>query len=180
MASSVPPLVRVGVSAFVLESLREPAQNPRFLVGKRKGSHGAGTYALPSGHLEFGETFEQCVAREVLEETGLKVVNIRFLTATNDIMPKDGRHYVTVFMVCDRDRDPDNNLSDAAIAEPQVLEPDKCEFWEWVAWGDLLEWFEKEKTATTIRGEKDSPGRELFVPLKNLLTQRAGVLPTDV
>lgn len=35
-------------------------------------------YALIAGFTEFGETIEQTVEREVLEEVGLKVKNIRF------------------------------------------------------------------------------------------------------
>lgn len=65
-----------------------PSRPPyKFLLGQRLGSHGAGTWALPGGHLEFGESFESCAAREVLEETGLVVGGIEFLTATNDVMP---------------------------------------------------------------------------------------------
>ena len=36
--------------------------------------------------------------REVLEETGLDIEDVQFLTATNDVMPQDGKHYVTVFV----------------------------------------------------------------------------------
>src|SRR5207249_3807605 len=31
------------------------------------------SYALPGGHVEFGETLAACVSREILEETGLNV-----------------------------------------------------------------------------------------------------------
>ncbi|CAH8188083.1 NADH pyrophosphatase [Vibrio aestuarianus] len=45
------------------------AQHPR---------HKSGMYTVIAGFLEVGETLEQCVAREVLEETGIKVKNIRY------------------------------------------------------------------------------------------------------
>lgn len=37
-------------------------------------------YGLVAGFLEAGETLEECVEREVLEETGLKVKNIRYFS----------------------------------------------------------------------------------------------------
>jgi ADP-ribose pyrophosphatase YjhB (NUDIX family) len=38
-----------------------------------EASGGGVTYALPGGHLEFGETLAACLSREILEEAGLNV-----------------------------------------------------------------------------------------------------------
>lgn len=59
----------------------------------------AGTLQCPGGHLEYGESFAECGKREVLEETGLEVGELKFLVATNDVM-EEGKHYVTVFVTC--------------------------------------------------------------------------------
>ncbi|RDI78256.1 hypothetical protein Vi05172_g11750 [Venturia inaequalis] len=59
-----------------------------------------GTLGLPGGHLEFGETFASCAARELTEETGIAVKpeRIHFLTAGNNVFEGEGRHYVTIAM----------------------------------------------------------------------------------
>ena len=45
----------------------------RLLLIKRGHEPGAGLWSLPGGRIEPGETDQQAVAREVLEETGLRV-----------------------------------------------------------------------------------------------------------
>lgn len=102
------PNVRVGLACFVY-------RDGKFLMQKRQGSHGEGCWSLPGGHLEFGESWEECAAREVMEETGMEITNIRFLTATNDIFNKENKHYVTVWVT-----------SDWVSGEPYIVEPDKC------------------------------------------------------
>jgi len=52
--------------------------NDRIVVTKYAGNAGARTYALIAGFVETGETFEDCVRREVMEEVGLKVKDIRY------------------------------------------------------------------------------------------------------
>ncbi|KAE9981353.1 hypothetical protein EG328_011703 [Venturia inaequalis] len=88
------PEPRVGVGLFVFRP------DGTFIIGKRKGALGAGTLGLPGGHLEFGETFASCAARELTEETGIAVKpeRIHFLTAGNNVFEGEGRHYVTIAM----------------------------------------------------------------------------------
>lgn len=49
----------------------------------RKAEWGSGRYSLIAGFLEFGESLEECVQREVREEAGVEVTNIRYLGSQN-------------------------------------------------------------------------------------------------
>ena len=67
------------------------------LLLQRKGSHGEGTWSVPGGHIDAGETPEECAIREVMEETGVTVGNPHFLGITNDVFENEGKHYVTLW-----------------------------------------------------------------------------------
>lgn len=103
---------KVGIGVFIIK-------NGKFIMGLRKGSHAGGTWGLPGGHLEFGESWEECARRETLEEVGIEIKNIKFLAATNDVFSTD-KHYVTIFM-----------SSEWASGEAVNLEPEKCEALAW-------------------------------------------------
>lgn len=98
----------------------------KVLLGQRTGSHGADSWGLPGGHLEFGETVEQCAAREVEEETGLKVSEFTSAPYSNDFFTPEDKHYVTLFII-----------AAAFEGEPKVMEADKCLGWQWCEWSDL-------------------------------------------
>ena len=105
---------RVGVGVLVMK-------DGKVLLGKRKNAHGEGEYASPGGHLEHGESFEACARREVLEETGLELGEVRFLRLLNTARYAP-RHYVDVSVV-----------AEWKSGEPMNLEPDKLEGWGWYA-----------------------------------------------
>ena len=98
----------------------------RVLVLKRKGSHGEGTWAPPGGHLEYGESIEECARRETLEETGVVIGDPRFFALTNDVMESEQKHYLTIWVEADY-------VSGEALA----AYPEKVEEVAWVAWDAL-------------------------------------------
>jgi 8-oxo-dGTP diphosphatase len=98
------------------------------LLGKRKNSHGAGTWQFPGGHLEYGESIEACARRELFEETGLTIKRMCLGPFTNDIFESEKKHYVTLFVITDR-----------TGGEPRVKEPQKCERWDWFRWSAMPE-----------------------------------------
>ena len=97
-------------------------------MGCRKGSHGEGTWSVPGGHLEFGETIEQGAAREVLEETSVHIKNIKIAGVTNDIFKADNKHYITVWVT-----------SDWKKGKVTITEPDKFLAQDWYDFKTLPE-----------------------------------------
>ncbi len=124
---------KVGVGVIVIK-------DNKVLVGKRKNAHGDGSWSFPGGHLEFNENIEGCAKRETLEETGIKIKNIKNGPFTNDIFKQENKHYVTLFVIAEYDS-----------GKVKIMEPDKCEKWEWRRWDNL-----------------PTP---LFIPIQNLLKQ---------
>lgn len=106
----------------------------KVLLGKRHSDsqkadsllHGEGTWTLPGGKLDFGESFEDGAYREVLEETGIKIdkEKLKLISLTNDIV--EDAHFVTIGFLC-QDFE----------GEPQVREPDEITEWRWFPLNEL-------------------------------------------
>ena len=90
-----PSRPKVGCGVIILS----PDHPGCVLLGKRIGKSGGGTWAVPGGHLEHAELFEECAAREALEETGLTVRNLRHCVTTNTVREELGYHYIVGFVV---------------------------------------------------------------------------------
>lgn len=115
----------VGVAVLLVD------QHKRVLLGKRKGSFGAGTWGAPGGHVEHGERSEHAALRELMEEAGIEGTLdpavprpfIQRISYSEGVV--DGRHYVTLHF---------RALVIAEDTRPKVMEPAKCEEWRWVSW----------------------------------------------
>ncbi len=98
----------------------------KILIGKRMGAHGANSWSIPGGHIEFGESWEACAIREAKEEVGLDLHQITYLGVTDDYDIGEGKHYVTIFV-----------KAEAPEGEPRVCEPDKYIDLRWVRWEEV-------------------------------------------
>jgi 8-oxo-dGTP diphosphatase len=88
----------IGVGAVVIDG-------NRVLLVRRGNEPLKGEWSLPGGALELGETLQQGVVREVLEETGLTVLPAGIVEVLDRITQDDasGRtryHYVLVDFLC--------------------------------------------------------------------------------
>lgn len=93
---------------------------------RRLGSNGTGTWSVPGGHLENGESWERAAMREVMEETGVRIDTPTVLAFTNDIFPSGDMHYVSIWLSA-------NWLE----GEPYITEPDRCTAQAWHTFNDL-------------------------------------------
>jgi len=80
----------------------------KVLLVRRARSPGKGFYSLPGGRVEFGESLHQALAREVDEETSLRI-DIVALAGWREVLPtaSGGGHYVIMsFAARWREREP--------------------------------------------------------------------------
>jgi 8-oxo-dGTP diphosphatase len=94
------------------------------LLAKRKGAHGSGTWGSMGGHVEYGESPIEAVKREAMEELGIEIGNLKFLTCMN--MIKEGKHYVDISFV-----------GEIISGEPKICEPHKIDEIGWFSIDDL-------------------------------------------
>ena len=109
----------IGVGVILLK-------DGKILLGKRSAdpekassfSHAESTWTLPGGKMDFGETFENVARREVEEETGIKVNDLKLISITNDVT--ENAHFVTLGFLCD-----------SFSGEAKTMEPDEISEWKW-------------------------------------------------
>ncbi len=74
-------------------------RNGKILLALRNTEPFKGYWAIPGGHIDFGETAEQAVIREVKEETGL-VIKPRFFNYFDEIFEGINFHAVVLVFSC--------------------------------------------------------------------------------
>lgn len=91
----------------------------KILLGLRRRSHGAGTWAVPGGHVDFAESPESTAIREAYEECGIKIKKPKFITITNDVFELEKKHYITLWYLAETSENPKSTA------------PEEIDDWQW-------------------------------------------------
>lgn len=102
MRREYPDAPIAGVGAVIVRD--EPDGRKRVLLIRRGQEPLKGEWSLPGGAVELGETLEEAICREVLEETGLVVEVVDTVRAfdriSRDETSRVRYHYVLIDFLC--------------------------------------------------------------------------------
>ena len=105
------PVIGVGVLVW---------REQQILLGERITKDQNNCWQFPGGHLENNESVSDCARREVQEETGLNIRNLRHLGFTDTPFEIAQHKYLTLLVSCEYES-----------GEAERLEPEKCAGWRW-------------------------------------------------
>jgi mutator protein MutT len=108
--------IGVGVGAIIYDRDKKV-----FLAKRGRGAgNESGKWEFPGGSVEFGETLEHALAREVMEEYGFEIEILSLLEVVNHIIPDEKQHWVSPSFICRITR-----------GTPIIREPLKCDEIGW-------------------------------------------------
>ena len=102
--------IKIGCEIFLIK-------NNTVLLGKRKNCYGEGTWALPGGHLEYGESIIECAKRELREELGIEGLELQIISIVDNIDERG--HYLHISFLLEKFN-----------GEIQCMEPELCYEWK--------------------------------------------------
>ncbi len=106
---------RLGVGACII-------RDGKLLLFRRLRAPDKGCWSIPGGKVDFLEPVEVALRREVVEETGLTLGDLRLLCVTDQIHTETPEHWVAP-----------TYLAESFTGEPVLLEPEKHEGLDWFA-----------------------------------------------
>ncbi|GEM_PF-1583750 len=108
--------IGVGVGAAIFNS-----DGKLFLTLRgKKAKNERGTWEIPGGSVEFGETLEDALKREIKEEHGIDIEIVELLDVCSHLIPGEHQHWVSPTYICQITK-----------GTPKILEPDKCDAFDW-------------------------------------------------
>lgn len=116
--------IGVGVGAIIFNT-----EGKIFLAKRGQGARNeSGKWEFPGGSVEFNETLEHALCREVREEYGFEIEVRELLDVVDHIIPQEKQHWVSPSFICR-----------ITSGTPTIREPDKCDEIGWYALEEVPE-----------------------------------------
>ena len=84
----------------------------KVLLARELVEDGKEYWVVPGGKVEFGETLEEALTREMWEETSLHVKPEKFIGFNEAIFPQNNYHAIIFFYLCSSREMPERNVDD--------------------------------------------------------------------
>jgi 8-oxo-dGTP diphosphatase len=84
-----------------IRAITQDTQGRILLLKRANSEYGEGQWCLPGGKLDYNDTPEHTVEKELLEETGLAVADVNFLFYQNSLpVAPEKMHCVNLYFTC--------------------------------------------------------------------------------
>lgn len=150
MAKAGIDYVGVGVGVVLVD------RQGRVFMAQRgpKAKNERGLWEFPGGAVEFGESLEQALAREMKEEYGIDIEVGDLLDVVDHILPDERQHWVSPTF-----------MGKIVAGEPCIKEPEKCSAISWFSL-DIVPGQLTRITAVNLMHYRMSSGKPRYRTLK--------------
>lgn len=108
--------IGVGVGAIIINPKKQV-----FLAQRGPGARNErGLWEFPGGSVEFGETLQAALLREIREEYDFSIEVVELLDVYDHLIPDEKQHWVSPSYVCS-----------IKLGKPRITEPNKCSAIGW-------------------------------------------------
>lgn len=114
--------IGIGVGAVILNEQKQILMMHR---GK-EAQNEPNCWDKPGGGVEFGETREAALKREIKEEIDCEIKIIRELNTVDHIIPAEKQHWISTNFLCE-----------IVSGTPKIMEPHKCNELRWLDLDDI-------------------------------------------
>lgn len=115
--------IGVSVGALILNEKGEIFLNKRSKLTRNEQD----CWEAPGGAVDFNETREDAVKREIKEEFGVEIKIIKILHVTDEILPKHKQHWLATTYIAKIKKG----------QKPKIMEPHKCDGIGWFSLDNL-------------------------------------------
>jgi mutator protein MutT len=116
--------IGLGCGALIINDRDETL----LMLRSKNSKNEAGYWSKPGGSVEYGETVEDAVKREIKEELGVEIELLDSLGHTNHIIPAENQHWLAI-----------SYSAKIVAGEPVICEPHKCDEIKWFGLDELPE-----------------------------------------